>query len=148
MNKPFAAAVCLILLLLLSACGSKAVPETYRDTLAEAEKQIGFRLEAPESLNGSGTRTFRAAGRTLEIMYFDGKVVTGKISKSDNHENISGMFNEYSELATVNEYALYGNSETGLAYLAVWKSGKYSYLVMNSFGTDAAELTALCAGIR
>ena len=152
MKKRLLAAALVILALVLCACGSKAVPETYCDSLAAAEKLVGFQMEAPDALNGSGTKTFCAKGRTIEIMYFDGKVLNGRISKSDNGENVGGFDYGYTVRSVVSgggvDYTLSGSEEGGDVHLATWTKGKYSYLVLDGAGKSAEEMVAFCSGIR
>lgn len=136
-------------LMLLCSCGHKPVPETYCDTLKQAEKLVGISLTAPDSVNGSGTKTFSAKGRTLEIMYFDGKVLTGRISKSDNGENLALDFG-YTNVATVSEngseFSLYGDGDR--IYLSHWQSGKYSFSVLLGSGLGEDEMVKFCETIR
>ena len=150
MKKLIALILAMVCVLGLSGCGTEPVEERYCDSLAEAEKIMGFKLEAPESFNDSGTKTFRVSGRTLEIMYFNGKVISGKISKSDNKENLEGFDYGYTEHTTITDagidYALSGQKE--LVYLAAWENGKYSYFVLDGSGKSADEMVAFCKGIH
>ena len=152
MKKWIACVLALVCVFGLAGCGTKSVEERFCDSLEQAEKIIGFRLDAPESLNNSGTKTFRVNGRTLEIMYFDGKVISGKISKSDNKDNIEGYDYGYTESAIIShdgiEYSLFGNQENEMVYLATWVNDKYSYLVLYSSGKIADEMVELCKRIH
>ena len=136
----------------LVGCGNKPVKERFCDSLEQAEKMMGFKLEAPESLDNSGTKTFRVSGRTLEIMYFDGKVLNGKISKSDNKENVEGYDYEYTESTIISDdgtdYTLCGNKEDDTVYLATWVNGKCSYLVLDYSGKSAEEMVVFCKRIQ
>ena len=140
-----------MLLILLCGCQSKPVPEKYCDTLAQAEKLIGFKLDAPDSVDGSGTKTFRVSGRTLEVCYFDGKALKAKISKSDNLENINGYDYGYTHKAETSadkiDYALHSSDANSAAHLAEWTKGKYSYFVLLSDGKTTDEMIAFCKTI-
>lgn len=152
MKKWIIGVFALALVIGLSGCRTKPVEDRFCDSLTQAEKIIGFKLEAPEALNDSGTKTFRVSGRTLEIMYFNGKVVSGKISKSDNNENMKESDYGYTASTAITEagteYSLFGHKENELVYLATWVNGKCSYLVLDSAGKSADEMVALCKGIH
>ena len=152
MKKFLAMLACIIMALSLVACGNGAVEERFCDDLAQAEKIIGFKLEAPETLNDSGSRNFRVCGRTLEIMYFSGKVMNGKISKSDNQENIGAYDYGYTESVIISdggiEYKLCGSENGEKVHLATWTKGKYSYFVLDGNGKSAEEMLDFCKEIN
>ena len=152
MKKILFVFVCVVILIGLCACNSNPVAESYCDTLAEAEKAIGFKLEAPDSIDGSGTKTFKVSGRTLEIMYFSGKVMNGKISKADNLENINGYDYGYTKVTEISRdgitYSFRGSEDSELVNFATWTEGKYSYLVLKSGGLTEEEMINFCKAIK
>ena len=152
MKKIILTAACIIMLLCLCACGKKPVPDTYCASLSAAEKMIGFKLTAPENIDNSGTNTFRVSGRTLEVMYFNGKVLTGRISKADNLENINGTDYGYDAVSQLTDngisYTLRGEEGNDTVNLATWTSGDYSYLVLVGAGKTPEQLVELCKAIK
>ena len=152
MKRFIIALLCLAMLLSLCGCKAKPVAEKYCDSLAEAEKLIGFKIDTPESLSDSKTKTFRAGGRTLEICYFDGKVLKGRISKADNLENINGLDYGYTYKTETamggTDYTLRSAEANGTIHLAEWTKGKYSYMVLLSDCKTVDEMIAFCKTIN
>ena len=152
MKRVLLAVTCLLTAVFLCACGKDAVPERYCDSLDEAESLIGFKLTAPESWNGSTTKTFRVGGRTLEIMYFSGKVLEGKLSKSEGGEDITAYDYGYTGSIQVSDggvtYTLQGNNAEETVCLATWTKGKYSYFLLDSAGKTPEEMVAFCKEIQ
>ena len=152
MKKFIVAVLCLIMVFSLCACGKKPVPNTYCASLSAAEKMIGFKLNAPENIDGSGTVTFRVNGRTLEVMYFNGKVLTGRVTKADNAENINSIDYGYTAESQLSEggidYTLRGMEGSDTVNLASWTSGKYSYLLMTGEAKSPEQLVELCKSVK
>ena len=146
------AIIFIALLVLLCGCKSQPIAEKYCDALAQAEKLIGFKLNVPDSVDGSGTKTFRVSGRTLEVCYFDGKVLKAKISKADNLENINGYDYGYTHKADTTadkiDYTLRSSDANSTVHLAEWTNGKYSYLVLLSDGKTTDEMITFCKTIN
>ena len=152
MKKLIAAMLCIATVLCICSCGKQPHPDTYCASLAAAEKLIGFDLTAPEKIGNSGTNTFRVNGRTLEVMYFDGKVLTGRITKADNLENINGFDYGYTAETSLSDggidYMLKGEEGKETVHLATWTSGKYSYLVLCGEEKTPQQLVELCKSIK
>ena len=152
MKKIILTIACVAMVLCLCACGKKPVPDSYCDSLSAAEKLIGFKLTAPEKIGESGTNTFRANGRTLEVMYFNGKVLTGRISKADNAENINGVYYGYNYVTQLSDsgiaYTLRGDEGKDTVCLATWTSGDYSYLVLVGAQMTPEQLVELCKTVK
>ncbi|MBE6914314.1 MAG: hypothetical protein E7472_05205, partial [Ruminococcaceae bacterium] len=125
MKKLIAFLICLFAVFSLAACGSDPVPDTFTDTLEAAEKLIGFKLSAPDSIDGSTSRNYRATGRKLEIMYFSGNVLRGRVCKDENPSGVNAqdygyIHTEYVQDGKI-EYTLCGSEGGENFSLAMWE---------------------------
>ena len=152
MKRLIALFLTLLTLAGLCACGRKPVEDKYTDTLEQARKAIGFEISAPEQLDGSGTRTFHVNSRTLEITYFSGKVMYGRITKADNRENLNGYDYGYTKVSEVTDsgvvYTLRGPDGSDGVCFAAWENGKYSYTALVSGERTPEEIIAFCKEIK
>ena len=129
------------------------IPNPFIDcfTLEEAAKLAGFPLSVPSAVGGSGTQTFRAVeGELLEVMYFDGKVITARIRKAPGTGDISGDYNQYAQMKTVD---VSGSTVTmkgadGLFMAAAWERGGYTYAITAGAGMSAVAMTALVQSVN
>ena len=171
MKKFFAVAAAAAMLLILAACAQNAEPaaqpETTRDTQQianpwtdcaskeEAAQLAGFDLAAPDAISGSGEKRYRVmtgedVETIFEIDYAAGEDRAAYVRKAPGAEDISGDYNVYAEAQTVEAGAvsvtLKGND--GLAYLAVWTDGGYSYALNVTAGLSRSDMAALVSEIR
>lgn len=132
---------------------SVQIPNPFIDcfTMEEAVKLAGFPLSAPDAVDGSGTRTFRAIeGELLEALYFDGKVITARIRKAPGSGDISGDYNQYAQTKTVDidGSAVTMKGADGLFLAAVWERGGYTYAITAGAGMSAAAMSALIRSVN
>lgn len=103
-------------------------------SLAEAEKLTGFGMEVPKSGKlYSRMDVVVFDGSVIEVSYLteDGSNLGYYIRKALGTEDVSGDYNEYSEVdtRTVNGYEVTLKGDNGLCSLAVWTDGTYYYAV-------------------
>ena len=112
----------LFCLTLLTACGTATVPDatetnppaavagvanpwTEHATLADAESAVGFKLSAPDHIEGYDAPIYRTlSGVMLEVLYpgKNGEVRIRKQAATDTVGNdISGDYNEYTEYTAI-----------------------------------------------
>lgn len=134
------------------------IPNPFEDfsTLEQAEQAAGFEMSLPDAPDGYETVVYRvdADVHMLEVVYSDkaleneDAVEAYRIRKASESGNISGDYNEYSE---VNEVAVSDNQVTlkgtdGKVFVATWASGEYSYAIdidMNGQGLSSDDVIAL-----
>ncbi len=110
------------------------VPYLEMSSLEEAEEAAGFRMTVPETVL-SDERVSIAVydGNMIQVTYGteDGTETVCCIRKAEGTEDISGDYNEYTEVTTKilrgREVTLKGNN--GTVSLAVWTADGYSYSV-------------------
>ena len=132
---------------------SMANPFVDCDSMEEGERLAGFRLRAPESLDGYGERLVRVIKDELLELQYEYSLISDcvytKVAKMDyeypiyedrenavirkgkGQEDISGDYNVYTDVYQVKilgeEVTLKGND--GRVDLALWTLGEYSYSV-------------------
>ncbi len=152
--------VCLILTLCLAACGADKndahdntdnvqIPAPWTDyaSAEEASAEAGFTIETPESIGNCGfdfARVFDDG--MLELFYTDGNGSGVSARKAAGDGDISGDYNEYSEVETMDaggaEVTIKGNGD-GIS-LALWADGGYTYAVSSDgFALTADEVGAV-----
>lgn len=118
--------------------GSASIPNPFTDcaTLAEAEKIAGFSLALPKSLiNDSVKVSYRAQKGTMIEVIISKEEEILRIRKAKGDGDISGDYNEYSQINTVylngKKITLKGND--GNINVAIWTNEGYSYgLLINN----------------
>ncbi len=78
--------------------GGVQMPDPFAEceTLADATKAAGFELTAPQSVNSSDQREFRAIeGELLEVIYRKGEDETARVRKAPGTEDVSGDYTVY-----------------------------------------------------
>lgn len=133
--------------------GGVQIPNPFAEyeTLAEAAKAAGVELAAPEMVNGSDRRTFRAIENDLlEVVYSKGETETARIRKAAGTEDISGDYNVYAQVDTVavSGAAVTLKGEGGKVSLATWTAGEYTYSIAVEGGISAREMTQLISAVR
>lgn len=133
--------------------GDVQIPNPFAEyeTLAKAAKAAGVELTAPEAVNGSDRRTFRAVENDLlEVIYSKGETETARIRKSAGADDISGDYNVYAQVdtATVNGAGVTLKGEAGKVSLATWTAGEYTYSISVEGGISAREMTRLISAVR
>ena len=113
------------------------------ESLADAEKAVGFTLSLPGSVTPENIIVIN--GAVLEVN-FDG----GYIRKAKGNEDISGDYNSYettqTKAADGKEVTLKGNG--GKIMLAIWTAGDYTYCAGVADGETEAGMLALVNEIK
>lgn len=101
------------------------------DTLEEAIELAGFDMTVPESLEGFEDRMISAIENELIQVTFQNEENQIYFRKAEGDEDISGDYNVYSEVNTVEtggkSVTMKGND--GKVMLAVWTANGYTYAV-------------------
>ena len=153
--KHLLAALCALCLLPLAACGAKSAstglanPFVDYGTLAEAEEAAGFRLSAPERIDGFDAPAVQLmSGKMLQLIYKSGdqRLIVRKAAGKDD---ISGDYNSYAETKTVrvNGADVTLKGAEGKFRTAVWCAKGFSYAVLSDAPLAADILTELIAEI-
>ena len=121
------------------------------ETLAQAAQAAGFELATPDTVNGSDSRVFRAIERDLlEVICRRGEDEAARIRKAPGGEDISGDYNVYDQVSTVDVDGLSVTmkGENNLVQLAIWTSGGYTYAVSVAGGISSSDMTALVSAVQ
>lgn len=121
------------------------------DALEQAAKAAGFELTAPEAVNGSDSRVFRAVkGDLLEVIYRKGEEETARVRKAMGSGDISGDYTAYPSTSTLlvdgSQVTLKGNGDR--VSLAVWTRGGCTYALSVEGGMARGDMAALVGAIR
>ncbi len=173
MKKLFAIALSAALVLSIAACGAEKplggdsstwgpdnqpdveIPNPYTDcdTLADAVREAGFDLTAPDVVNGAADRLYRVMtldGKMLEVIYQSGGDEAARIRKAPGTEDVSGDFNEYAQTDTVvigeAEVTMRGSDD--MVCLATWTVDGYTYAVSVNNGISSSDMAALVSEIH
>ncbi len=157
MKKLLAAVLCALTALSLGACGTKAethamqIANPFADyaSLAEAVKDAGFPLSAPERIEGYDAPLVQLmSGKMLQLIFRSG---TDRIMirKAAGGEDISGDYDSYAETKTayVNGADVTLKGADGMVSTAIWCANGYSYAVMSDVPMAADIMTDLIAEI-
>lgn len=121
------------------------------ETLAEAARAAGVQLTAPDSVNGSDRRIFRAIENDLlEVIYCKGEEEIAHIRKAAGAGDVSGDYNVYPQVdtVTVNGAEVTRKGDAGKVSLAIWTAGEYTYSISVEGGISAREMTRLISAVR
>lgn len=137
-------------------------PVSEYETLSAAQRAAGVEIEIPEGPEGYPVTCYHAIKNIglLEIVYLDGPANSEdskegyRIRKQAGEDDISGDYNEYSEIMEQEVeggriVTLKGND--GAVYCMTWTDGGYSYAVdidMDGNGMPAYDALILAAGIH
>lgn len=133
--------------------GGVQIPNPFAEyeTLAEAARAAGVELTAPEAINGSDRRTFRAIENDLlEVIYRKGEEETARIRKGTGTGDVSGDYNVYVQVDTamVNGVEVTLKGDAGKVSLAAWTDKGYSYAISVEGGISSSDMTRLVSGVR
>lgn len=133
--------------------GGVQLPNPFAEygTLAEAARAAGVELTAPDSVNGSDRRIFRAIENDLlEVIYCKGEEEIARIRKAAGAGDISGDYNVYPQVdtVTVNGAEVTRKGDAGKVSLATWTAGEYTYSISVESGISAREMTQLISAVR
>lgn len=155
LKKILTLALGVALALSLAACGSKplatdnnkpgmvqpASPFQPCDTLDAAEKMAGFDLTLPETAD----KLEAVENEMIQALYGeDGTDMF--IRKALGSEDISGDFNEYAQIETVDGVTLKGVD--GQFSLALWTNGEYTYSISVGNALSQTDMMALVGGVK
>lgn len=104
------------------------------DTLEDASNKIGYTVNYPASLN-SATTTYGIKNNSLEILFFNGKVMTGRIIKARIGNPPETDFYGYaSTTIEIREDAVYTIHYTNEeeCHLITWSNDDFLYLLYTS----------------
>lgn len=111
------------------------------DNMTEAAKMAGFDMTVPNTPDSIEAWE----GYMIQTLYGeDGSDML--IRKAMGNEDISGDYNEYKQVETVEGVTLKGKN--GLFSLAVWTSGDYSYSISVSKALSQADMIALVSTVK
>lgn len=121
-----------------AACGSEppvqiANPWVDCNSLAEAVKNAGFTMEAPESIEGYGVTAYQnCQDEIIQVVYLESEGSDKEIVvRKGKVDNIAGDYNDYAKSSetTVGAYkvTIKGNDDT--VSLATWTADGYNYSV-------------------
>lgn len=131
------------------------IPNPFVDcaTMDEAAEIAGYELSAPETIGESCSRSaIRAMEQSMiEVVYQDGQGEEGfRIRKAPGSADISGDYNEYSQINTVEadgqEVTMKGQADK--VNLAVWSDGEYTFAVSSIDGLDSAAMAELVQSVQ
>lgn len=109
--------------------------------MTEAAKMAGFDMTVPNTPDGIEAWE----GYMIQALYGeDGADM--RIRKATGSEDISGDYNEYAQVETVDGVTLKG--ENNLYSLAVWASEGYSYSINVGEALSQADMLALVSGVK
>lgn len=126
-------------------------PFTDCDSLAAAEKLVGFQLNIPDAVDGSDQRVFRASDNDLlEVIYQKGETEVARIRKALGADDVSGDYTDYAQVNTVSvdDVSVTMKGENGLVALAIWTRGGYTYAVSVERPISSADMIRLIAEIQ
>lgn len=111
------------------------------DTMSDAEKVAGFELILPKTAD----KLEAVENEMIQALYGkDGSDML--IRKAHASGNISGDYNEYSQIKIVDGITLKGKD--GKFFLALWTNGKYSYSISVGSALSQADIMALADGVK
>ena len=125
-------------------------PFTNHATLTDAAKTAGFELTVPEKVNGTARRDIQTMeGGMIQVFYGDEENEVC-IRKAFGSEDISGDYNSYAQITTVNADGtnVTMKGEKNLVYLAIWTGGGYTYSISIQAGMSSADMAALVQSVK
>lgn len=125
-------------------------PFSEYESLEQAEQMAGFSLIAPDAINKSTSRIYRAMkDGMLEVVYQNGEDQTARIRKAPGAADISGDYSIYAQVDTVavGDLQVTMKGENNKVALAIWTDGSYTYAVYAD-GISNTHMAQLVAGIR
>ncbi len=168
MKKMLVIAICILLALVVVACGSQPndlpqenanaeeqqfqIPNPFVDcaTMDDAELTAGFSVTLPESVPGGAQQTaIRATENGMIEVLYGGEEKQACLRKGIGAEDISGDYNLYetTEEIAVGDVTVTVKGNGGKLYLATWTSGEYSFAVSVSDGLSQEDMTALVSQV-
>lgn len=132
------------------------------DTIEDAEKEAGFSILVPDSIEGYSTRVIRVLvdeenqdQNMIEVIYYnedaEDEIRICKMTDGQKDSDISGDYNTYDIVNTQNldgtSVTTKGNEE-GLYNVAIYETTDGTYSVTATLGLDLATLTSLIAQIK
>ena len=156
LKRIFSFALCTVLALSLAACGSNDNPAADKskpgvvqppspfqpcDTLVAAEEMAGFELTLPKTAD----KLEAVENEMIQAFYGeDGSDML--IRKGLGNEDISGDYNEYAQIETVDGVTLKGAD--GRFSLAMWTDGDYTYSISVGSALSQTDMMALVVSVK
>lgn len=110
-------------------------------SMDEAEKLAGFALTAPK-----GADTIEAWDSYMIQLIYGGEEETMRIRKAADKGDISGDYNEYAQVKTVDGVTIKGEKDAFA--LAVWEKDGYTFSVNVTEALSQTDMLALVASIK
>lgn len=111
------------------------------DTLNVAEEMAGFDLTLPQTADGLEA----IENEMIQAFYGeDGSEML--IRKALGSEDISGDYNEYAQIETVDGVTLKGVD--GQFFLALWTNGEYTYSISVGRALSQTDMMVLVGGVK
>lgn len=160
MKKIIALVLCAVCLLALAGCNKKepesgvANPWKEAASMEEASAEAGFFLTAPETVEGYESKTYRVCtpegSRIIEVTYRNVNDETVCIRKGEGSEDISGDYNQYDAVGTVEvgdvRVNMRANGES--VRVATWQDGGFTYSAAFSAGMENAAAVAIIEQVK
>lgn len=168
MKKIIILALCAALTISLSACSNDKpaqnsssssvsdnaqVPNPYTEyeTLDAAAEKAGFKMTAPDSIDGYDDPIIQVMNKTMiQLIYKNAENNSIQIRKAAGSEDISGDFNSYPETSSAEiggaDVAFKGSDS--LVSLATWTNDGYTYSVRSDLALTIEAMTALVESVN
>ena len=151
LRKLIASSLGVILVMALIACGSAddlnselPNPFTEHETLADAEKEVGFSFSIPDTIQSFNECEYRSDkdDNMLEVIFRNGDEEI-RFRKAAGEGDISGNYTKYSERedVEVDGAAVTMQGEGGKVNLAVWSADGYAYSIDCTVAVNDVTMT-------
>lgn len=112
------------------------------ETLADAEKLVGFSFTAPETVEGFPERYISAMEYDIAQVIFRNEASSLCFRKGLGSEDVSGDYTAYTltETRDIGGKTVVCRGNDGLVYTAAWTDGTYAYAVTLDTGMTAQQL--------
>ena len=118
-------------------------PYVYYDTLAEAEKAVGFEITVPECFDDVKiSEIIVIAGETIEIDYGEDKQSAVTIRKAKGSDDISGDYNTYGfeRILSIADMRVTVKGDDDLIKLLTWQNGDFTYSMCLPMGMTEKQV--------
>lgn len=144
----------------LSACGKSggeksenvqiANPVAEYETLAEAEKAVGFTFTAPESFDDYSDRSVQViGGKIVQITFRNEHDQRLTVRKAAGDEDVSGDYTAYPQIGGVDweHGSVTLKGEGDLFRVALWTMGDYTYSITSDAPLSKDDVIFLIAQV-
>lgn len=136
----------------IQTAGKVQIPNPFVDyqTLAEAQKAVGFPMQLPEKINTFAKDSISVMSeRMIQVIYRKGADDIF-IRKATGSDDISGVYENYekTEKVTAGSVQAELRGDGTKVYVAVWTDETYAYSIYASAGMPVSEMTALIRQVK